>query len=454
MKRFAQQFKKQSEKATLSAAERFALREKLVTFMEYHPLPRVAPQPTETFSLADPFVVVRVPWRRWRVSFGMVVVALIITIPAAAEYAVPGDVLYQMKVRVNEEVRSTLARTPYERVEWETKRIERRLAEARTLARAGLLTPEAEAAVVAAVTEHQSNATAEIALLREKNNTDEVALANMMLASVFEVQHTALAIEDVTTFGDSAATTTSSLRTLASVIANSQAEFSASSSSVPVSYDRLIAEIEKQTTRAYERLQSLRRVVPENEIYDINRRLQDIESRIGTAMTALSESSTTDTTLLLSALHDIKKLLAFMNGMPTNRTITVEQIVPITLTFAERQALFSKQYEVIATQTKLLERVVATVSEEAVIEKVILHLADLKTFIIQYQTVTPDTIAGAEQASIGFQETLRSLEAILREAGGDFTIKIPDTTSSSVGSSTPPSTATSSGATGTTTTEV
>jgi hypothetical protein len=384
----------------------------------------------------------------------MVVVALIITIPAAAEYAVPGDVLYQMKVRVNEEVRSTLARTPYERVEWETKRIERRLAEARTLARAGLLTPEAEAAVVAAVTEHQSNATAEIALLREKNNTDEVALANMMLASVFEVQHTALAIEDVTTFGDSAATTTSSLRTLASVIANSQAEFSASSSSVPVSYDRLIAEIEKQTTRAYERLQSLRRVVPENEIYDINRRLQDIESRIGTAMTALSESSTTDTTLLLSALHDIKKLLAFMNGMPTNRTITVEQIVPITLTFAERQALFSKQYEVIATQTKLLERVVATVSEEAVIEKVILHLADLKTFIIQYQTVTPDTIAGAEQASIGFQETLRSLEAILREAGGDFTIKIPDTTSSSVGSSTPPSTATSSGATGTTTTEV
>ena len=56
--------------------------------------------------------------------------------------------LYLVKVHFNEEIRSTLALSPYEKVAWETKRIERRIAEARLLASEGNLTDELGAGVV------------------------------------------------------------------------------------------------------------------------------------------------------------------------------------------------------------------------------------------------------------------------------------------------------------------
>ncbi len=48
----------------------------------------------------------------------------------AAEHALPGDVLYPVKVHVNEQVRSVLAFTVEDRAAWEAERAERRLEEA------------------------------------------------------------------------------------------------------------------------------------------------------------------------------------------------------------------------------------------------------------------------------------------------------------------------------------
>ena len=47
----------------------------------------------------------------------------------AAEGAVPGDALYPIKVSVNEEVRDLVAFSPEAKADWETRRLERRLAE-------------------------------------------------------------------------------------------------------------------------------------------------------------------------------------------------------------------------------------------------------------------------------------------------------------------------------------
>ncbi|MEK7180347.1 MAG: DUF5667 domain-containing protein [Patescibacteria group bacterium] len=57
----------------------------------------------------------------------------------AAEGALPGSLLYPIKVSVNEEVRGALTISPEAKAQWETERIERRLAEAITLSVSGKL---------------------------------------------------------------------------------------------------------------------------------------------------------------------------------------------------------------------------------------------------------------------------------------------------------------------------
>ncbi len=58
---------------------------------------------------------------------------------AAAEGALPGDVLYPIKVHVSEEVRATLAVSSKAKADWAVDRAERRLEEAATLALSGKL---------------------------------------------------------------------------------------------------------------------------------------------------------------------------------------------------------------------------------------------------------------------------------------------------------------------------
>jgi len=425
MKRFAQQFKKQSEKTKLSAEEQFILREKITTFMEYHPLPASGAKRSETLSLSDPFVVVRLPWRKWRMSVGMVAIMVVMTLPAIAEYAVPGDVLYPVKVRINEEVRSTLARTPYEKVEWESKRIERRISEARILAKAGLLTPEAEDAVAEAVTQHRTNANVEIALLRQSNNIDEAALANMTLASVFEVHSTAFRV-DMENNSNALAVATSSAQThaLASVLEGGRAELALLNETEVISYERLMAEIEKQTTRAYERLESIKKTALPQEVSDIKRRLEDISGRIILAKNRFQEGGNEDVSQLRGSLQDLQKLVAFMNDIDVRSTVAVEKIVPITLTFEERHAVLLPQIEQLTIEVKKIEQVVSTVSDSSVIEKVAFYLPEMKDYLNQVVTITPESITTAEKQLLIMQEMSRSLEALLSGVGGNFDIHL------------------------------
>lgn len=60
----------------------------------------------------------------------------------AAENSLPGDLLYPVKITVNENVRAALVLSPQAKVEWEAKVAERRLQEAEQLAALGKLSEE------------------------------------------------------------------------------------------------------------------------------------------------------------------------------------------------------------------------------------------------------------------------------------------------------------------------
>ncbi|MFN3188282.1 MAG: DUF5667 domain-containing protein [Candidatus Paceibacteria bacterium] len=425
MKRFAQQFKKQSEKTKLTAGERFLLREKVTTFMEYHPLPAGEGEVRTLLSLDNVFKTSRVSWKKWSTGLGIVTVAFIVTLPAVAEYTVPGDMLYPVKVRINEEVRSTLARTPYEKVEWESKRIERRISEARVLAKAGLLTPEAEEAVAAAVTQHRSNANVEIAFLRESNNNDEAALANMTLASVFEVQSTAFRSNNDNTAATSSLSSISenTARTLAGVLEGGRAELAIINETGVISHGRLMAEIEKQTTRAYERLTSVKNAVSSQEASDISRRLDDISTRIGEAK-ELPEAKGTEQ--LHQALKDTQKLIAFMNDIDLRSSITVEKIVPITPTFDERLVAFTPRLERFVLKVEKIEKVTQQLPDDIVKSEILLSIEEMKMYIEKSHAVTAKTIREVETDLPIMKEKAQTLIEVIITAGGDFEIGLEE----------------------------
>ncbi len=90
----------------------------------------------------------------------------------AAEGSVPGDTLYPVKVKVNEEVRAALLTNSKDKAHWEAARAERRLAEAEALATRGKLKKEASAKLAVQFRGHAEKAQKQLAVLRTETNTD------------------------------------------------------------------------------------------------------------------------------------------------------------------------------------------------------------------------------------------------------------------------------------------
>jgi hypothetical protein len=122
MKQFSSQFKKQSDSIRMRASEKRELKDKLVAYMEYHPLP-TSMRPTaieknrfgniQKGILSEPFFAISFPAQYVKGFASAFAVFCLVAVPALAEGALPGDVLYPVKVQFNEEVRSSLAFTPY-----------------------------------------------------------------------------------------------------------------------------------------------------------------------------------------------------------------------------------------------------------------------------------------------------------------------------------------------------
>ena len=174
MKKFSEQLHKKSTSVKLQKSEKTELRERLVSYMEYHPLPaelqgqKVSKKKTapKAMPFNEAYTNISIPFFKIFKASAVMAVLVLIVLPFAAERAVPGDTLYAIKVEFNEELRSTLIFNSFQKVEWETERLNRRIAEARLLESEGRLTEEVGAEVAEAVRTHTDNVKREIEVLR------------------------------------------------------------------------------------------------------------------------------------------------------------------------------------------------------------------------------------------------------------------------------------------------
>ncbi|MCA9366298.1 hypothetical protein KC722_01830 [Candidatus Kaiserbacteria bacterium] len=415
MKRFSEQLKKKAETVKLSAIERSELRDRVVSYMEYHPLAadvrREAPKKDISTLKTAPFAMVRIDMVQVSKFVGAFATLILIAVPLMAERSVPGDVLYPVKVQFNEEVRSSLSFSPYAKVEWETKRLERRIAEARLLASEGKLTPEVEAEVAEAVKSHSDAAQREIATLRESDN-DEATIAEIAFASALEVQSEVL--ENDIEKDATATTTTGGRSVLAIAGAVDEVRKSAvAQSGEGVSYEKLMARLELETTSAYEYFNSIEDIASAEERADVERRLQDIERKLEEAR-ELKANDQPATNVLAVALADTRKLISFMTNIDVRENVAIDELVPVTLTFDERATVIEKQVE----EAEKIESMVSDIFPELRVDvaaKAAVGLEELRTNIALATTsLSERNIIAAEAAGTEAQNYAHDLAILVK----------------------------------------
>lgn len=135
-------FKKYTKKVGLTDLEKKNMRSAIYSFV------------TKQQPVRKPFFNRHINWRGEKNFFllilnskpmiASIIAAVLIAFSggtaAAAENTVPGDLLYPVKVKINEEVRSALALTSEAKINWENRRAERRLEETEKLAGENKLT--------------------------------------------------------------------------------------------------------------------------------------------------------------------------------------------------------------------------------------------------------------------------------------------------------------------------
>ncbi len=402
MESFRQEFKKKSDSIRLRAVERHDLKERLLVYMEYHPLTHGSSVRKKSADTAFTMPVEFSPSLIFKSFYargvaGAFALLLVAGLPAMAERALPGDILYPMKVQFNEELRAGLSLNTYAKVEWETTRLERRIAEARLLAKEGRLTEDAEQTVTAAVKKHSDSVRQNIASL-ENSDREGAALAAIDFSSTLAVQSEMLEEQISKNVTENSGTSNNSMIALVNTVRDARADAETTSNVVRPSFERLFAHIESSTTRAEEFLTSVRQTASEKEIADIERRLADIGRKVelataihtsaqtaptSSALTAEADdmqvmslsaevvSKTSEITpdaevqkkesvdLLRQALIDTNKLIAFMTDIDVRSSVSVERLIPITPTDEERrEKLTSDNQTLLDAQTRLEQAIV------------------------------------------------------------------------------------------------
>lgn len=381
MKRFSQQFNKKAKDISLSAVENRELRNRVISYMEYHPLPSALKAGAVIVSgQKEHFILFN--FNKWRVLrwSGSLALLLVVSISYIAEKAIPGDVLYAIKVGFNEELRSTVTLGSYEKVVWETERLNRRIAEARLLADEGRLTQEVEAEVVSAIKLHSDNARREIKRLK-LSDKDEATLASLSLTTALDLQSVSLNRRDNNKV-EGEAQSTALIQAMLTQTQN--AELIAQDNELPA-YNRLIAKVESETTRAHELLKGVTTYASTVEQGDIKKRLDDIDKKIITAMASVESDELAAKQGLVNALQQTHRLIVFMTNIGVRDNLTIEELVPNSLSIEDRflalRLRVQQTEDLIEISETALSTSTATSVNESVKDKVLPAIASSKAAI-------------------------------------------------------------------------
>jgi hypothetical protein len=385
MKRFSEQFNTKAMSVKLTAAERRELRARLVSYLEYHP----SSQGIRTERRSSAEAARGAPISFWRAAgaTGLLTLTIGVGLASMAERSLPGDALYAVKIRFNEEVRSTLALTPYEKIEWETERLNRRVAEVRLLANEGRLTKAVERKIAEAVRTHGESARRGIEELRSIDK-EEAALAGIQLATAIDVQSVSLKVKEEgepSTAND--ATTVKPTTLVATALEDARRLVAGGEEELP-SYERLMAQVELDTTRARELLNSVRTAATEEERNDISRRLEDIDRTVGGALT-LRKADEDDAArdILLTALQRTQRLIVFMTNIDVRKSVAIEAIVPIVPTHEERAAALKVNLASIELNLQtLMQATTSAITDTAVLESVTRGLGEVEELFTRATT--------------------------------------------------------------------
>ena len=176
MKQFTKQLQNATKDIVLSEHEREAMRDRLVAYMEYQPIrKKQRVQEKEMATSSHLFL----PFFRMHHVSGALIIALIATtgmygVSSASTQALPGDLLYPVKVDVREKIQGALLSTDEERAAWERERAERRLTEASQLAVLGRLNVDTKNEIRRRFAEHTE---AVVTHVRSIEKTDPVLAA-------------------------------------------------------------------------------------------------------------------------------------------------------------------------------------------------------------------------------------------------------------------------------------
>jgi len=329
MDNFKQQFNNKAADIRLKDDEKSVLRQRLLTYMDYHPLledqylQSLHAKRKSFFTTTNALMLGRVA--------GALSLFFIMIVPVLAEKSLPGDALYPVKISFNEEIRGAFKSSPYKKIEWETERLERRVAEAKLLADSGRLTASKEEEMAKAIKQHSNAAKDSIASIRESDE-DEAAIAEISLASALDISAEVLV-------GNNSTTTRASSTTSMLAEAVSQARASVNLNSNETSYDKLMARIESETTRAYEYLNGLGDSISPEDKASIDNRLSNLKTRVNDAAELKATDSKQSTAILVEVLGSVKKVISFMTNLDVRNNVKIDNLVPVASTKDEREVL-------------------------------------------------------------------------------------------------------------------